>query len=108
MDFTVQKKSRIMAKMKKDRLYPPEKVQNSGPKQGPLRTLQPRYELKRPGNKFYTIDTATLTARDFLRRKGAIVHLNMSNLGLGYAKTYAKQVRTFYFPSTNINNSLGL
>ena len=28
-----------MAKMKNYRLYRPEKVQNSGPKQGPLRTL---------------------------------------------------------------------
>ena len=38
-DVIVQKMSRSMGKMKLCGLYCPEKVQNSGPKQGPVRTL---------------------------------------------------------------------
>ena len=39
MDVTVRKMFRNMAKMNNYRLCRPEKVQNSGPKQGPVRTL---------------------------------------------------------------------
>ena len=38
-DFIVKKMSRSIGKMKLCGLYRPEKVQNSGPKQGPVRTL---------------------------------------------------------------------
>ena len=39
IDLLVQKMSRSIGKMKLCGLYCPEKVQNSGPKQGPVRTL---------------------------------------------------------------------